>query len=199
MFSRRDMAPPEPVEVGPALAEIEPTIRATVGDRVTVRVLASSEVPPVRLGAGQLDQVVLSVALNARDAMPDGGQLSIMVDDAGPDELPPELGLEAGRYVVLTLRDTGRGMPEDVRRRAFEPFFSTKETGHGIGLGLATVYGIVRHAGGAVELRSRPGAGTSVLVYLRAADCAAPGHRKPCADDVTTRSHVATSSASRPM
>jgi signal transduction histidine kinase/CheY-like chemotaxis protein len=174
MFSRRDMGRPEPVEVGPALAEIEPMVRTTVGDRVTVRVVGSREVPPVRLAPGQLDQVVLSVALNARDAMPDGGQLWIVVDDAYSHELPVELGLEPGRYVILTVRDTGRGMPDAVRERAFEPFFSTKEGGHGVGLGLATVYGIVQHAGGAVDLRSRPGAGTSVLVYLPAAP-AEPG------------------------
>jgi signal transduction histidine kinase/CheY-like chemotaxis protein len=176
MFSRRDMARPESVELGPALAEIEPMIRATVGDGITVRVVGSSEVP-VRLGAGQLDQVLLCVALNARDAMPEGGQLSITVTDECSHDLQPELGLEPGRYVALTIRDTGTGMPDGVRERAFEPFFSTKDGGHG--LGLATVYGIVQHAGGAVELRSHPGAGTSMSVYLPASPVEPGGASAP--------------------
>jgi signal transduction histidine kinase/CheY-like chemotaxis protein len=166
LFSRRDVSRPELVCVGPALAAMETMLRSTVSERVALHVVASEELPPVLLGAGQFDQVVLNLAVNARDAMPGGGRLLVLAEELGPGELPPEPPLAPGHYVRLTVGDTGTGMPEPVRERAFEPFFSTKSAGHGTGLGLATVYGIVEHAGGAIEIRSEEGKGTSVLVYL---------------------------------
>jgi signal transduction histidine kinase/CheY-like chemotaxis protein len=167
VFSRRGMSRADVVRMGPALSAMEPMLRTTVSERIRMRVLAR-DVAPVRIGAGQLDQIVLNLVVNARDAMPDGGQLSIFVEDVPEQDMPGDLQLARGPYVRLTVRDTGGGMSDETRDRAFEPFFSTKEAGHGTGLGLATVYGIVEHAGGSVELRSREGFGTSVVVYLPA-------------------------------
>jgi two-component system cell cycle sensor histidine kinase/response regulator CckA len=169
LFSRRDMTPPELVQVGPTLAAMETMLRTTVSERVDVRLLVGDDLPPVRLAPGQFDQILLNLAVNARDAMPKGGQLAVFADVVGEQELPGEPRLATSRYVRVTVRDTGAGMSEQVQERAFEPFFSTKSVGHGTGLGLATVYGIVEHAGGAIEIRSREGIGTSVIVYLPAA------------------------------
>jgi CheY-like chemotaxis protein len=116
----------------------------------------------------QLAQVLLNLAVNARDAMPDGGPLEIATANARLAEAVRDLGLPAGRYVTLSVKDGGCGMTEEVRSRIFEPFFTTKETG--TGLGLATVYGIVRQAGGAIRVESRPGAGAVFTVLLPAAE-----------------------------
>jgi signal transduction histidine kinase len=132
--------------------------------------LVDDDLPPVRLGPGQFDQIVLNLAVNARDAMPKGGQLAVLADVVTERQLPGERRPGTSRYVRLRVRDSGIGMSAEVQERAFEPFFSTKSVGHGTGLGLATVYGIVEHAGGVVEIHSREGAGTSVFVYLPATE-----------------------------
>jgi signal transduction histidine kinase len=170
LFSRRDMSPPELVQVGPALASLEAMLRTTVSTRVDLRMLVDDDLPPVRLGPGQFDQIVLNLAVNARDAMPKGGQLAVLADVVTERQLPGERRPGTSRYVRLRVRDSGIGMSAEVKERAFEPFFSTKSVGHGTGLGLATVYGIVEHAGGVVEIHSREGAGTSVFVYLPATE-----------------------------
>jgi signal transduction histidine kinase/CheY-like chemotaxis protein len=169
LFSRRGMSRPEVVDIAQALKSLETMVRATVRESIQLQIFAVNNLPPVSVGAGQFDQIVLNLAVNARDAMQGDGRLSIFADEVRGETLPAELQLAPGPYVRITVRDTGAGMSEQVRDRAFEPFFSTKSAGHGTGLGLATVYGIVEHAGGTVELRSREGAGTSVLVYLPAA------------------------------
>ena len=128
--------------------------------------LAPSSV--VLVDRGQLEQVVINLAVNARDAMPMGGRLTIRVRDVEtrPEEMPAGAEFPAGGAVVLEVQDTGHGMDAPTLARAFEPFFTTKEVGKGTGLGLATVYGIVRQSGGETWIRSQPGAGTTVSVLL---------------------------------
>jgi CheY-like chemotaxis protein len=130
-------------------------------------VTAGTTVGPVRVDPGQLEQVLVNLAINARDAMPAGGTLTIGTDrvvlDGGRAE---ELTVDPGDYVLVTVTDTGCGMTADVAARVFEPFFTTKDPGEGTGLGLSSVYGIVTRAGGQVRVDSRPGVGTTFELYL---------------------------------
>src|SRR5436190_680588 len=136
---------------------------SVLSERIALRIAVGPDVVPVLADRPQLEQVLVNLAVNARDAMPDGGTLAISVS-----------GTKGG--VRLTVADDGHGMEPDVAERAFEPFFTTKEAGHGTGLGLATVYGIVTEAGGTVEIDSKAGSGTTITIFLPAAEeGAAPG------------------------
>jgi CheY-like chemotaxis protein len=137
----------------------------------------------------QLEQVVLNLAMNARDAMPDGGALTIEVHDVRVPPRAPPSDAPAGDYVAIRVRDSGCGMSAPVRQRIFEPFFTTKEPGRGTGLGLSMVYGIVKQSGGALEVESVEGAGTTVTVLLRRASAqgAAAGARGSVPDGVAGR------------
>jgi CheY-like chemotaxis protein len=142
-------------------------LRRTLGEHIDVVAALDDDLRPVRADPGQLQQVVVNLAVNARDAMPGGGVLTletrnVLVGDDGP--------LPAGGYVQLIVADTGSGMTEDVLQHAFEPFFTTKGAGEGTGLGLATVHGIVSQSGGNVVVESTPELGTSFTVYLPASD-----------------------------
>jgi PAS domain S-box-containing protein len=166
LFSRRRAGNPEVIDVTAVIAETERLLQRTLGEQVEVHTAIERGLAHVRADRSQLEQVLMNLAINARDAMPEGGVLTIAAGNAelGPDAVP---GM-AGEAVRLVVSDTGVGMPEEVLERAFEPFFSTKPAGEGTGLGLATVYGIVRGAGGHVELRSGDVAGTEVVVHLPA-------------------------------
>lgn len=172
-FSRRQILQPAPLDLNELLAAFAPILRRTLGDARDLALELSPSVPGVVADRGQLEQVLLNLTLNARDAMPDGGMLRI---GTGLETLPQELDvsaferLPAGRYGVLTVQDGGHGMSPETLARIFEPFFTTKPQGEGTGLGLSTVYGIVRQLGGDIRVQSAPRAGTTFQVYLPLAD-----------------------------
>jgi PAS domain S-box-containing protein len=174
-FSRRQVIAPEVLDLNALVADLGRLLRRTIGEDVELATELQPGLGGVLADRGQLEQVALNLAVNARDAMPKGGRLTVRTRDAAdPAGLPP------GRYVVLEVSDTGCGMTEEVRAHVFEPFFTTKEVGKGTGLGLATVYGVVTQAGGRVEVDSAPGRGATFRVVLpRAAGDARPAGRRP--------------------
>jgi two-component system, cell cycle sensor histidine kinase and response regulator CckA len=167
-LSRKKLLRPEVLSLNKVVQDLGRLLSRAIGERIELTTELGDGIWPILADADQLAQVLLNLAVNARDAMPDGGPLAISTANVDLAEPPRDLQLDAGRYVTLTVRDGGCGMTDDVRTRIFEPFFTTKETG--TGLGLATVYGIVRQAGGAIRVDSRPGQGSSFTVYLPVAD-----------------------------
>jgi PAS domain S-box-containing protein len=167
-LSRKKLLRPEVLSLNKVVQDLGKLIGRTLGERITVTARLGEDIWPVVADSDQLAQVLLNFAVNARDAMPDGGPLDIATGNVELPEGAPHLGLSPGRYVTLSVKDAGCGMSEEVRTRIFEPFFTTKESG--TGLGLATVYGIVRQAGGTIQVETSPGAGTTFTVYLPAAD-----------------------------
>ncbi|GAA3341939.1 hypothetical protein GCM10020358_35160 [Amorphoplanes nipponensis] len=166
-FARREVVRPRVLDLNAVLAENADLLRTSTGDRITLIIRPAEKLPPVTCDPGQIEQLLVSLAANARDAMPDGGNL--VIDTAGARlEAGDHADLAPGDYVRLRISDSGAGMAADVVERAFEPFFTTKANGEGTGLGLATVYGIVTQAGGSVSLTSEPGLGTTVTVLLPA-------------------------------
>jgi len=171
-FSRRQPVPPQVLDLNQRLTEVSKLLRPLMGDDVEVVLLPRTPTAVVEADAGQLDQIVMNLAVNARDAMPQGGKLIIETgvfdfDEGFAREHPP---LVAGRYVMLAVSDNGSGMDEATRARVFEPFYTTKETGKGTGLGLATVYGIVKQGGGHNYVYSELERGTTFKIYLPCAD-----------------------------
>jgi CheY-like chemotaxis protein len=171
-FSRQQVLETHVLDVGAVVADTEKMLKRLIGEDVEIAVVAPPALGRVKADPGQVSQVLLNLALNARDAMPEGGRLSIELANesldaplaAANDEIPP------GRYVVLSVTDTGSGMDAETSSHVFEPFFTTKERGKGTGLGLATVYGIVRQSGGYVAVKTAPGAGTTFRIYLPRCD-----------------------------
>ena len=168
VFSRRDPPTPEVADIEAVLHDVEQMIRRVLGERVDVALQIEGGLHPVEIDKRDLEQVVLNLSLNARDAMHGGGRLEIEAVNMAisGDHRWARLGLEPGDYVRVTLSDDGAGMDDAVRQRAFEPFFTTKPGNRGTGLGLSVVYGIVKQAGGHVEIHSEPGRGTAVVVLL---------------------------------
>jgi PAS domain S-box-containing protein len=167
-LSRKKLLRPEVLAVNKVVSDLERLLSRAIGERIVLETKLGDALWPVVADSDQLAQVLLNLAVNARDAMPDGGPLEIATANVDLTEPARDVGLPAGRYVSLVVKDGGCGMSEDVRARIFEPFFTTKETG--TGLGLATVYGIVRQAGGAIRVESRLGEGTQFTVFLPAAE-----------------------------
>ncbi len=175
-FSRRQVVRPETVNPNRLLKDFQGLLRRAVGETVEIRFDLDAVLDPVRLDPGQFESAVLNLAVNARDAMPDGGVLTVATCNGHLDavEIPDRPDLRPGAYVIVSVTDTGQGMDAATRNRAFEPFFTTKDVGKGTGLGLSQVYGFVRQAGGHAQIKSDPGAGTSVELYLpRSAERAA--------------------------
>jgi PAS domain S-box-containing protein len=173
-FSRIQRIAMAPVDVNRVIGEMMRILHHSIGLRIEICTLLPGEVGHALCDANQLENAILNLAINARDAMPDGGCLTI---STGLHEEPENPDLAAGAYVCITVSDTGQGMPPDVLARATEPFFSTKPIGKGTGLGLAQVYGIARQSGGTVRIESREGEGTAVHILLPqvAADRRRPG------------------------
>ncbi len=179
-FSRRQALAPQRVEPAAMLESLADMLRRTIGEHIHLEVHAQPGCPACRADPVQLESALLNIAINARDAMPDGGSLSFScagfdADSARlPTEFPAELradpaaGTGSRQWVRIAVRDSGTGMSAAVRERAFEPFFTTKEAGRGTGLGLSTVYGFVKQSGGAIRIDSAPGAGSTVALWLPA-------------------------------
>jgi PAS domain S-box-containing protein len=172
IFSRRETVKPAPVDLNEVVNDIERLLRRTLGEHIELVVRLSPDVPAVLADPGQVEQVLVNLAVNARDAMPDGGRLVIetRLVELDRDFLQEHPEASPGRYVRVTVQDSGNGMEPEVAARVFEPFFSTKRKGEGTGLGLATVYGIVTAAGGMIGLYSEPGEGTVVRIHLPAVE-----------------------------
>jgi PAS domain S-box-containing protein len=173
-FSRKQLIDPTLIDLNVVVAGMNRIIKRLIGEDVAI-VIAPAAAPALVLAdRGQMEQVMMNLAVNARDAMPNGGRLTIETALVELDEYyaSAHLNVKPGRYVALTVTDTGTGMPPDVQAHLFEPFFTTKESGKGTGLGLATVHGIVTRSGGTIGVYSEVGSGSSFRVYLPRADTA---------------------------
>jgi PAS domain S-box-containing protein len=166
-FSRVQRLEVRPTLVAPLIQNMRPLLRNVLGPGITKTFDLDEVRMPVMADPTQLEVAVLNLAINARDAMPDGGELSFSTK---PVTIENEAELEDGEYIELTISDTGTGMPPEIAERAFEPFFTTKEVGKGTGLGLSMVYGMARQSGGAARISSAPGKGTAVTLLFRRAD-----------------------------
>lgn len=171
LFGRREATGLRLVNLVEAVREAEVLLARTIGGQIELIVDAPARVPPVKLETGQLEQILVNLALNSRDAMPAGGRIVIRL--RGPDAVRPEHeplpdSFPGVDHVVLSVADEGVGMSSETVTRAFDPFFTTKPRGKGTGLGLASVYGIVRQAGGQIEIDSSPGQGTTISIFLPA-------------------------------
>jgi PAS domain S-box-containing protein len=167
VFSRREMIKYEILDLNSVVIDMESLLRRTLGENFILETALAPDLPRTKGDRGQTEQVLMNLAVNARDAMTDGGTLRIETATYEVDDHDGhQRAISSGQYVRLVVSDTGRGMPLAVAARAFEPFFTTKAKGEGAGLGLATVYGIVAQAGGQVVITSRPRSGTSVEILL---------------------------------
>ncbi|MBP2551183.1 PAS domain S-box-containing protein [Neorhizobium galegae] len=182
-FSRRQTLDPRTTDANALVLGMEELIRRSVGPEISIETSLDPELWSVLVDPGQLENALLNLAINARDAMVNGGRLTIRTfKQPYSDDLAAERNLSPGDYVVLSVRDTGTGMTPDVASRAFDPFFTTKPIGQGTGLGLSMIYGFARQSGGRAVIVTAPGAGTEVLLYLpRHAGQEAPAEPLPAA------------------
>jgi two-component system cell cycle sensor histidine kinase/response regulator CckA len=167
-FSRRQTLRPQVLDLGEALSDLTILLRRLLGEKVTLDVVHGRDLWPVKVDISQFEQVIVNLAVNARDAMPDGGKLVLRTANVTPQEAAAFAykGMPAAEYVLVEVRDTGTGIPDEIREKVFEPFFTTKEVGKGTGLGLSTVYGIVKQTGGFVYVDSDIGKGTVFRIFL---------------------------------
>ena len=151
-----------------AARKTTPILRTSVGEKIELKIQSERDMWYVRADKSQIDNVLINLCVNARDAMPNGGRLTVETSNVqfGQRRNRPPMGAEPGSYVALIVRDTGHGMDEDTQSHVFEPFFTTKEKGKGTGLGLSTAYGIVKQSGGCIEVESKPGRGATFKIYF---------------------------------
>jgi two-component system cell cycle sensor histidine kinase/response regulator CckA len=187
-FSRRQTLRPQVLDLGDALSDLTMLLRRLIGEKVKLDLVHGRDLWPVKVDVSQFEQVIVNLAVNARDAMPDGGTLTVKTVNVTSDESAQGSwkGMPAADYVRIDVADTGTGIPAEIVDKIFEPFFSTKEVGKGTGLGLSTVYGIVKQTGGFVYVESEAGKGTMFRIFL-------PRHRP----ELETQPEPAASGAAR--
>lgn len=168
-FSRKQVLEPEVLDLNAVITDVEKMLRRLIGEDIAMTIAATSGLGKVKADRGQIEQVIVNLAVNARDAMPRGGELRIATANAELTGKEAQIHryVVPGPYVMLQIADTGCGMDEELQSHIFEPFFTTKEKGKGTGLGLATVYGIIKQSGGYIWVESQPGNGTRFNIYLR--------------------------------
>src|SRR6201981_929633 len=187
-FSRRQTLRPQVLDLGDALSDLTMLLRRLIGEKVKLDLVHGRDLWPVKVDVSQFEQVIVNLAVNARDAMTDGGTLTVRtanVTSEGGTQLSYK-GMPAADYVRIDVADTGTGIPAESREKIFEPFFSTKEVGKGTGLGLSTVYGIVKQTGGFIYVDSEEGKGTTFHIFL-------PRHHAE--QDVQSEAHAANGAA----
>lgn len=167
-FSRRQVLQPKILDPNRVVRELEKMLRRLIGEQIEFACVLREDAGRVTADRGQLGQVIMNLVVNARDAMPDGGRLTVETEriELAAEDCAIHPGIGPGPYTVVAVSDTGSGMDSATKARLFEPFFTTKECGRGTGLGLATVYGVVKQSGGSIFVRSEPGRGTCFKIYL---------------------------------
>ena len=180
-FSRKQVIEPRIIDVNGVVQNLDKMLRSLLSENIELTTHLAEPLDSARADPNQVEQVIMNLAINARDAMPEGGKLTIETGNATLDDTyaAQHISVIPGAYVMLAVTDTGTGMDEDTQSRIFEPFFTTKPVGRGTGLGLSTVYGIVKQSGGNIWLYSEPGKGTTFKVYLPAIDAAPDDVGKP--------------------
>jgi CheY-like chemotaxis protein len=180
-FGRQQVLAPRVVDLNEVVGKMDRMLRRLLGEDLELRTVAAADLGRVRADPGQLEQVIMNLAVNARDAMPLGGKLTIATANLEVDERAAKnrIGIAPGAYVTLSVTDTGAGIDRATLPRIFEPFFTTKAQGKGTGLGLSTVFGIVKQSGGHIEVESERGSGTTFKIYLARTDDA------PTAEDLS--------------
>ncbi|HET7738521.1 MAG TPA: ATP-binding protein, partial [Tepidiformaceae bacterium] len=193
-FGRRSVLQPRVVDINEVIRETEQMLRRTIGEDIMVVSVLDPSLPAVEVDSGQIGQVIMNLAINARDAMPHGGKLTIETEEfvASTAVTLRSADLPPGTYVRISVTDSGEGMHPEVRDRVFEPFFTTKPAGRGTGLGLSVVHGIIKQSGGSIHVYSEPGQGTTFTIYLPAVGGGRSAGDRPAADDAVQVSRAET-------
>jgi two-component system cell cycle sensor histidine kinase/response regulator CckA len=194
-FSRRQILEPRNVSLNQSVRDVLSLLGGVIGKDVELHITLAEDLAVVRVDPTQIEQVLMNLCINARDAMPRGGHLSIETHNAefSEEDCRRNADLQSGHFAVLSVSDTGIGMDAGVRERIFEPFFTTKETGKGTGLGLATVYGIVKQHGGFIEVESEPDWGSKFHIFLPISEnVSAAENRPPVVEDIAVRGGTET-------